>query len=35
MVTYNTLVDVFGKMGNWEMAVKVLDDMRDQARPRP
>lgn len=27
VVTYNTLVDVFGKIGQWERAVRVLDDM--------
>lgn len=27
VVTYNTLVDVFGKTGQWERAVRVLDDM--------
>ena len=27
VVTYNTLIDVFGKMGRWEDAVRVLDDM--------
>lgn len=27
VVTYNTLIDVYGKMGHWEDAVKVLSDM--------
>jgi pentatricopeptide repeat protein len=27
VVTYNTLVDVYGKIGQWERAVRVLDDM--------
>lgn len=27
VVTYNTLVDVYGKIGQWERAVGVLDDM--------
>jgi pentatricopeptide repeat protein len=27
VVTYNTLVDVYGKTGQWERAVRVLDDM--------
>lgn len=27
VVTYNTLVDVYGKRGAWEQAVGVLDDM--------
>jgi pentatricopeptide repeat protein len=30
VVTYNTLVDVYGKTGQWEKAVRVLDDMRDE-----
>jgi len=34
VVTYNTLVDVYGKMGNWEKAVDVLDLMKSEARPR-
>lgn len=33
VVTYNTLIDVYGKMGRWEDAVKVLSDMADQVRP--
>ncbi|KAK9846531.1 hypothetical protein WJX81_006057 [Elliptochloris bilobata] len=28
VVTYNTLVDVYGKMGDWERAVGVLDNMK-------
>lgn len=32
VVTYNTLVDVYGKTGAWDKAVRVLDDMREQAR---
>lgn len=31
VVTYNTLVDVYGKTGQWEKAVQVLDDMRLEA----
>ena len=27
IVTYNTLIDVYGKMGEWQAAVKVLDEM--------
>ena len=27
VVTYNTLIDVYGKMGCWQEAVQVLDDM--------
>lgn len=30
VVTYNTLVDVYGKTGQWEKAVRVLDDMRQE-----
>ena len=30
VVTYNTLIDVYGKMGRWEDAVKVLSDMVQQ-----
>eukprot|EP00882_Tetradesmus_deserticola_P028130 GHRQ01031316.1.p1 GENE.GHRQ01031316.1~~GHRQ01031316.1.p1 ORF type:complete len:264 (+),score=104.12 GHRQ01031316.1:466-1257(+) len=30
VVTYNTLVDVYGKTGQWEQAVRVLDDMREE-----
>lgn len=30
VVTYNTLVDVYGKTGQWEKAVQVLDDMRKE-----
>eukprot|EP00879_Flechtneria_rotunda_P033811 GHRR01037608.1.p1 GENE.GHRR01037608.1~~GHRR01037608.1.p1 ORF type:complete len:117 (-),score=24.66 GHRR01037608.1:231-542(-) len=30
VVTYNTLVDVYGKTGQWEKAVRVLDDMREE-----
>lgn len=33
VVTYNTLVDVHGKTGQWEKAVRVLDDMRQEVRP--
>lgn len=32
VVTYNTLVDVYGKTGQWEKAVRVLDDMRQEVR---
>ena len=32
-MTYNTLIDVYGKMGRWEDAVKVLSDMADQVKP--
>ena len=30
VVTYNTLIDVYGKMGRWEDAVRVLGDMIDK-----
>jgi len=33
VVTYNTLVDVFGKIGQWERAVRVLDDMNQDVSP--
>lgn len=28
VVTYNTLVDVYGKLGSWQDAVGVIDEMR-------
>lgn len=28
VVTYNTLIDVYGKMGSWEEAVNVLTVMK-------
>ena len=28
VVTYNTLIDVYGKVGRWEDALKVLDEMQ-------
>ena len=28
VVTYNTLIDVYGKMGQWDHAVKVLSTMK-------
>jgi pentatricopeptide repeat domain-containing protein 1 len=30
VVTYNTLVDVYGKMGSWEEAVNVLAVMKSE-----
>ena len=30
LVTYNTLIDVYGKTGQWEEAVKVLDALEQQ-----
>lgn len=32
VVTYNTLIDVYGKMGRWEDAVKVLSDMVNEVK---
>lgn len=28
VVTYNTLIDVYGKLGQWEDAVRVIDVMQ-------
>ena len=33
-VTFNTLIDVHGKMGNWEEAVGVLNVMKQEVRGR-
>ena len=30
LVTYNILIDVHGKTGNWREAVKVLDALESQ-----
>lgn len=30
VVTYNTLIDVYGKTGQWEEAVAVLDTLERQ-----
>ncbi len=30
LVTYNTLIDVYGKTGQWEEAVNVLDALEQQ-----
>lgn len=30
MVTFNTLIDVYGKMGSWEEAVNVLALMKSE-----
>jgi len=35
LVTYNTLIDVYGKTGQWEEAVKVLDALEHQVTPLP
>ena len=32
VVTYNTLIDVYGKVGRWEEALKVLDRMKTEVR---
>ena len=32
VVTYNTLIDVYGKMGQWEQAIKVLTLMKGEVR---
>jgi len=34
LVTYNILIDVHGKTGNWAEAVKVLDALESQVRRR-
>ena len=35
VVTFNTLIDVYGKMGQWEQAVKVLSIMKGEVRASP
>jgi pentatricopeptide repeat domain-containing protein 1 len=30
LVTYNILIDIHGKMGNWQEAVAVLDALESQ-----
>lgn len=32
-VTYNTLIDVYGKLGQWEQALQVLRRMKFQVGP--
>ena len=32
VVTYNTLIDVYGKMGQWDHAVKILSTMKAEVR---
>lgn len=32
LVTYNILIDVHGKMGNWQEAGQVLDALESQVR---
>jgi len=34
-VTYNTLIDVYGKLGQWEQALQVLRRMKYQVRHTP
>ncbi len=33
LVTYNILIDIHGKMGNWQEAVQVLDALEGQVSP--
>lgn len=33
LVTYNTLIDVYGKTGQWVEAVRVLDTLKQQVGP--
>lgn len=35
VVTYNTLIDVYGKMGQWDQAVKVLSTMKAEVSASP
>ncbi len=35
LVTYNILIDIHGKMGNWQEAVQVLDALEGQVSPLP
>ncbi len=30
LVTYNILIDIYGKMGSWQEAVQVLDALEGQ-----
>lgn len=32
VVTYNTLIDVYGKSGQWEQALGVLEQMKREVR---
>jgi pentatricopeptide repeat protein len=34
LVTYNTLIDVYGKTGQWEEAVRVLDTLEEEVSLR-
>lgn len=35
VVTYNTLIDVYGKLGQWEDAVRVIDVMQREVCTQP
>lgn len=35
LVTYNILIDIHGKMGNWQEAVQVLDALEGQVSASP
>lgn len=32
VVTYNTLIDVYGKLGQWDRAIGVIRTMRSEVR---
>jgi len=32
LVTYNILIDIYGKMGSWQEAVQVLDALEGQVQ---
>ena len=34
IVTYNTLIDVYGKLGQWQEALGVLDTLRMEVSSR-
>lgn len=34
-MTYNTLIDVYGKLGQWEQALQVLRRMKYQVCSKP
>ena len=35
LVTYNILIDIYGKMGSWQEAVQVLDALEGQVSCDP
>ena len=35
LVTYNILIDIYGKMGSWQEAVQVLDALEGQVSCLP